>query len=88
MKDGAQTSIHMYTKDSHKLLSMMIVFLGILDFSNGEGGSSVGEGGASVGEGHSSAGEGGSSEVGEGHSSADEDDSSYAGEDGSSIGGW
>ena len=50
MKDGAQTSVHMYTKDSHKLpLSMMIVFLGILDFSNGEGGSSVGEGGSSIG---------------------------------------
>ena len=29
----------------------MMVFLGILDFSNGEGGSSVGEGGSSVGEG-------------------------------------
>ena len=54
MKDGAQTSVHMNTKDSHKLWSMRIVFLGILDFSKGEGGSFVGEG-------HSSAGEGGSS---------------------------
>ena len=62
MKDGVQTSVHMYTKEPHKLLSMMIVFLGILDFSKGEGGSSVGEG-------HSSAGEGGSSYAGEGGSS-------------------
>ena len=54
VKDGGQTLVHMYMKDSHKLWSTMIVFLGILDFSNGEGGSSVGEG-------HSSAGEGGSS---------------------------
>ena len=30
-----------YTKDSHKLWSMMMVFLGIFDFSNGEGGSSI-----------------------------------------------
>ena len=29
------------TKDSHKLWSTMMVFLGILDFSNGEGGSSI-----------------------------------------------
>ena len=28
----------------------MVVFLGILDFSNGEGGSSVGGGGPSIGE--------------------------------------
>ena len=52
VKDGIQTSVHMYTKDSYKLGSRMMVFLGILDFSNGEGGSSV--------EGHSSAGGGGS----------------------------
>jgi len=29
------------TKDSHNLWSTMMVFLGILDFSNGEGGSSI-----------------------------------------------
>ena len=28
-------------KDSHELGSLMTVFLGILDFSNGEGGSSI-----------------------------------------------
>ena len=56
MKDGAQTSVHMYTKDSHNLGSMRIVFLGILDFSNGEGGSSVGEGHLSAGGGGSSIG--------------------------------
>ena len=54
MKDGVQTSVHMYTKDSHKLGSTMKVFLGILDFSKGEGGSSVSKS-------HSSAGEGGPS---------------------------
>ena len=55
-------------KDSHNLKSLgstMMVFLGILDFSNGEGGSSVGGGGSSVGEGGSSVGEEGPS-VGEG----------------------
>ena len=36
----------------------MIVFLGILDLSNGEGGSSVGEGGTCIGEGGSSTAEG------------------------------
>ena len=55
MKNGVQTSVHMYMKDSHKLGSTMTVFLGILDFSNGEGDSSV------VELGHSYAGEGGSS---------------------------
>ena len=33
--------VHVYTKDSHKLLSVMMVFLGILDFSNGKGDSSI-----------------------------------------------
>ena len=59
MDDGIQTLIHKYTKDSHtELGSTRMVFLGILDFSNGEGGSSVGEGSSSVGEGGSSVGEG------------------------------
>ena len=31
---------HIY-KDSHNVLSKRMVFLGILDFSNGEGGSSI-----------------------------------------------
>jgi hypothetical protein len=35
-----------------------MVFLGILDFSSGEGGSSVGVGGSYIGEGDSSIGEG------------------------------
>ena len=46
------------TNNSHRLRSKMTVFLGILDFSNGEGGSSVGEGGSnsssSMGESSSS----------------------------------
>jgi len=29
-------------KGSHKLMSRMVVFLGILDLSNGEGGSAIG----------------------------------------------
>jgi hypothetical protein len=43
MDYGVQTSnLDTYTSDSHKLCSKMTVFLGILDFSNGEGGSSIG----------------------------------------------
>ena len=47
----------MYIEDSHKLGSTMMVFLGILDFSNSKGGfvgvgsSSIGEGGSSVDDG-------------------------------------
>ena len=60
-----------YTKDSHLSLgSRIMVFLGILDFSNGEGGSSVGEGSSSIGESSSSVGES-SPYVGEGVSSVD-----------------
>ena len=33
--------IYMYTKHTYKLRSTMMVFLGILDISNGEGGSSI-----------------------------------------------
>ena len=40
--------------NSKSLGSTMMVFVGILDFSNGEGGSSVGEEDPSVGEGVSS----------------------------------
>jgi hypothetical protein len=40
------------TKDSHKLWSIRIVFLGILDFSNNEGSSSVGVGSSYIGEGN------------------------------------
>ena len=36
----------------------MMVFIGILDFSNGEGGSSIGEGSSSVAEGDPSVEEG------------------------------
>ena len=50
-----------YTKHSHKLRSTRMVFLGILDFSNGEGGSSVGIGSSSIGEGGSFVGRGASS---------------------------
>ena len=43
VKDGVQTSVwHMCLhKHSHKLPSKTTVSLGILDFSNGEGGSSI-----------------------------------------------
>ena len=54
VKDTVQTLMHMCTKGSHKLGSTTMVFLGILDFSNGEGGSFVGEGGSCIGEGGSS----------------------------------
>ena len=35
------SNFNTYRKDSHNLWSRRMVFLGILDFSNGEGGSSM-----------------------------------------------
>ena len=40
-KWAMEFKLQTYRKDSHMLRSTMMVFLGILDFSNGEGGSSI-----------------------------------------------